>query len=204
MRRNFENRLSFLVVVALALSAGGQETVQEAEPVEAPVEASVEVYDAGLGVAVTPAATKEAESGAASPAMKEEDRQAAIEFLDGFQKAWLDMDVAALYRYLPATGRTPEPADRLEFLMNMCFLHGQGMSGVLDSATLEVMAEDRAAFKGSLISETGQSMAEIALVLQRKPEGWRIAEIGIGLDTGDLPDVFDPNGAFIPVNESQF
>lgn len=200
MRSRLENLVSLLAALAVACTAVGEETASKNDPAELPVK----VEEGSGTVSSAPTEKKDGDSGAAAPSIREEDRQAALEFLGRFQEAWLDFDIAALYRYLPATGRTPEPVDRLEFLMNIFALHGQGMSGVLDPATIESVTDDKVAFRGQLITETGQSMAEVAVVLQRKPEGWRMAEIGIGLDTGDLPDVFDPNGAFIPVNESQF
>lgn len=200
MRSSPENLVSLLAALAIACTAVGEETASKNDPAELPVK----VQEGGGTVSSAPAEKKDGDTGAAAPSIREEDRQAALEFLGHFQEAWFNFDVAALYRYLPATGRTPEPADRLEFLMNIYALHGLGLSGVLDPDTIEIVTDDKLAVKGQLITETGQSMAEITVVLQRKPESWRLVEIGFGLDSGDLPDVFDPNGAFIPVNESQF
>lgn len=121
-----------------------------------------------------------------------------------FADAWAAQDIGSLEKTLSQRCQSPQVSNRAELLTTIWRLFKDGISLAMNPETLQGEPGYPMTCAGELRNAGGQVEAYLTLVLLEEAEGWQIVEVNIGQQMDELPDVIDPNGAFVPVQGSQF
>lgn len=128
----------------------------------------------------------------------------AAETVETFVKAWETREIGLLAGTLSERCQSPDVSSRLELLAMLWSFLKDGVHLSMDPGSMLAKQGYPASCTGTLKSTGGQVGIDLTLILLEEAAGWRIVDVSFKSSAEDLPDVIDPNGAFVPVQGSQF